>query len=612
MIFQRLFCWAGLVLFVPWASAGAERLVLDVDLSASRVRPEGRAQFIGAQDSRPLRFDVQSPASGADVSLVFGRPVLLAGKDRLVLEGRGEESTGLAVHISRLVLLDANGRAAAVHEEDFMFGPEWNRRTLLFADFDQRPPETIRGVVIYLWQPGEIGQRYTLYLRRCQFLSPAEVAAELRPPAKSVRRWLVPRASAVAPEDRRWTNLGPGGGGWYRTVAISPHDGTCLVGGDVGGVYRSSDGCQSWRIVNTGISNTYINTFAFNPCDPNVVFAGSNGGVLKSTDGAMTWQIRRAGFGPVATFGLSASISAIAIDPTCPSVVYAGVGHEREYGQLRADTYGGRVYKSTDGGDAWKPVDLPGGEPARRLSVFSIVFDPRDSKHLVASTQDGLFQSHDAGQSWQRLGRGLDGYLTTLLVPKADGPDTMLLAYCRGPVRRGGVLKSTDGGQSWQPANQGLPASEEAWRIVADAQDPNTYYVGWHRHSGLFVTRDGGATWRPVNLSGNIHSAWFFVGHNVTGIAVDPRHPARLVYSNDMDLYQTPMEARPGTKSPPTGFAQPRPTIRPSGKDADARSSAWAGRRHWPSIPPIPAHSISVIWTPTAGRATTAAGPATG
>jgi hypothetical protein len=42
MIFQRLFWLAGLALFVPLASAGAARPVWDVDLSASRVRPEGR------------------------------------------------------------------------------------------------------------------------------------------------------------------------------------------------------------------------------------------------------------------------------------------------------------------------------------------------------------------------------------------------------------------------------------------------------------------------------------------------------------------------------------------------------------------------------------------
>ena len=539
MILHRLCCLIGVVLLTPLVSIAANWSLTDVDPAASRVTPGGELQLIGTQDASHLRFDVQSESPGAEVSIIFQRPLSLVGKDRLVLEGRGEESTGSAVHISRVALLDADGRSAAICEDDLMFPPEWNRRTLVLDDFDRRPPETVRGVIVSLWEPGEVGKRYTLRLRRCEFLSRDQVAAELKPTLEKHRPMVASHASTAQVEDRRWTNLGPGGGGWYRTVAISPHDGLCLVGGDVGGVYRSNDQCRTWTIANQGIPNTYINTFAFHPRDPRVVYAGSNGGVLKSTDGATTWQIRREGFPPLVTFGLSAPISAIAIDPDRPDIVYAGVGHEREYGLLQAGTRGGRIYKSVDGGDSWKPVDLPGGQSARRLSVFTILFDPRDTRRLVASTQEGPFQSRDSGESWQRLGQKLDGYLTTFLTFKADQPDTMLLAYCRGPDRRGGVLKSTDGGQSWQPANKGLPEKEEAWRIIAHPQDPNTYYLGWHRQSGLFVTHDCGETWQAVNQAGNIESAWFFVGENVTGIGIDPRNPSRLVYCNDMDLYQT-------------------------------------------------------------------------
>ncbi len=542
MILQRAYCLIGVISLMSLSSAVADLSLPDVDLAASRVSPDGKVQSIGAEGARHLQFDVQSESPGAEISIVFHRPLSLTGKDRLVLEGRGEESTGLAVHVSRVALVGADGRFAAVHENDLMFPPEWNRRTLLLDDFDSRSPETILGVVFSLWEPGEVGKRYTMRLRRCEFLSPQQVAAELQPVPEKVRPTLTPRASTVDLEDRRWTNLGPGGGGWYRTVAISPHDDLCLVGGDVGGVYRSSDQCRTWTIVNSGVPNMYINTFAFHPRDPGVVYAGSNGGVLKSTDGAATWQIRRNGFPPLATFGQSAPISAIAVDPVRPTIVYAGVGHERNYGALEAGTHGGRIYKSIDGGDTWKPADLPGlpgGESARHLSVFSICIDPRDTRHLYASTQDGPFQSRDSGESWHRLGQKLNDYLTTFLTLKADQPDTMLLGYCRGPDQRGGALKSTDGGQSWQPANKGLPEKEEAWRIIAHPQDPNTYYLGWHRQSGLFVTHDCGVTWQPVNQSGNIDSAWFFVGETVTGIDIDPKNPSRLVYCNDMDLYQT-------------------------------------------------------------------------
>lgn len=324
MILHRACCLIELTIIASLSSVVANGSLPDIDLAASRVSPAGDVQSIGAEGARHLQFDVQSKSPNAQISLVFHRLVSLAGKDRLVREGRGEESTGLAVHVSRVTLLDADGRSVAVHQEDLMFPPEWNRRTLLLDDFDRRPTEPVRAIVVSLWEPGEVGRRYTLRLRRCEFISPEQVAAELRPIPKKGRPARTPPASTAKVESRHWTNLGPGGGGWYRTVAISPHDGVCLIGGDVGGVYRSTDQCRSWSIVNSGIPNTYINTFAFHPRDLGVVYAGCNGG----------------------------------------------------------------------------------------------------------------------------------------------------------------VLKSTDGGQSWHPANKGLPTKEEAWRIIAHPQDPNTYYLGWHRQSG--------------------------------------------------------------------------------------------------------------------------------
>ncbi len=486
-----------------------------------------------------LRFDLRPESAMSSVHLVFRSSVPTAGTDRLVIEGRSDEGSGLALCVSRVRLLDANGPDHLVYEPDLILPPEWNRRTILLRDFEGDVPDMVSGLELSLWAPQEAGRRFSLYLRRCELLGPADVAAELRPPTRPRQARAVAQSGRVPPEHAHWTNFGPGGGGWYRVVAISPHDGTCFVGADVGGMYRSTDNCRTWDIVNSGMPNLYINTITFHPSDPRIVFAGSNGGVLKSTDGGTTWAIKRHGFPPLVTFGLSAPICAIAVHPASPDTVYAGVGHERNYGTLRPGTVGGRIFRSIDGGETWRMVELPGGEEARRLSVLCIRVHPTHPSRLYATTQGGLFVSADRGESWTRLRQALDGYETTFLVIKQDEPDVMLLAYHRGPDGRGGVLKSTDGGERWVESNGGLPAKEGAWRIIAHPDDANTYYIGWHRGSGLFVTHDCGATWQPVNLAHNIRSAWFFVGASVTGIDIDSRNPSRLVYCNDMDLYQT-------------------------------------------------------------------------
>ena len=537
--FRRIGPLVALVVVAAGAVDGAG-LLSRVDLAQCDGSPAERVS-VEATDTH-LRFVVQPEDNNSSIRVVFREALSLKGKERLVLEGRSEESSGQGTCLSRISLHPAGAGEDALYEPDLRFPPEWNQRTVLLNEFEGAVPEEVRAVTIHVWAPDETGGEYRICLRRCEFLSRAEVARELTVSKGPARARKPARALPVAEDHRRWVNFGPGGGGWYRVVAISPHDGACFVGGDVGGVYRSLDGCRTWRICNAGIPNTYINTFAFHPTDERIVFAGSNGGVLKSTDGGTTWSIKREGFPPLLTFDQSAPISAIAIDPARPETVYAGVGHERGYGALRGRTIGGRIFKSADGGETWRMIELPGDEEARKLSVFCIRFHPGDTRRLYASTQKGLFTSSDAGESWERLGKGLEGYLTTFLVIKQDEPSTMLLAYragrASGPTR-GGVLKSTDGGATWAPSNEGLPAQEEAWRIIAHPTDSDTYYVGWHRRSGMFVTHDCGATWQPVNMSGNIRSAWFFEGKNVTGIDIDPRNPDRLIYCNDMDLYQT-------------------------------------------------------------------------
>ena len=457
---------------------GTMKRQVDLQECGSTSREGARACF--GRDGR-LEMALRSQAATAQVRVALRRPASLTGKDRLIIEGRAELPSRLPLCIAQVQLVGTSGHEKMVYDPDLLLPFEWNRHTLLLDEFKGPKLAEVQAVILALWAPSEVGRDYELHLRRCEFLSLKQVATELRTTA-TPRSRIEPHALAVPPEDRRWTSFGPGGGGWYRTVAISPHTGDCFVGADVGGIYRSTDGCRSWQIVNTGIPNLYINTITFHPHDPKIVFAGCNGGVLLSVDGGTTWSIQREGFPPLMTFGQSAPISAIAVDPAEPDNVFAGVGHERDYGKLPQDTEGGRIYKSSDGGKSWKACQLP-SDRAKELSVLSLQFDPRDHLRLFASTQGGLFLTSNGGDTWQPLGSGLEAYTTTMLVVDRKSPDTLFLAYARGPEKRGGVLKSTDGGINWQPSNQGLPDCEDAWRIIADPQKSDTYYLGWHRRS---------------------------------------------------------------------------------------------------------------------------------
>jgi len=490
-----------------------------IDLAASSG---GRLSMVG----EVCRAEIVPASASSQLRIVFAEPLPSAGKERLVLVGRAEEPSGEGLTIAQTTLLDERGQPALTYEPDYRFEHQWNLREFLFDDLGQGVPARLGGLVFAFWSPGSEGQTITFRLQRCALQSRDEVAAELAPPPPPRPQPLAPSA---APGDGRWTSLGPGGGGWYRTIAISPHDGTCFIGADVGGIYRSRDGCRTWEMVNDGLTNRYVNCLAFDPLDPQVIYAGSNGGPLKSTDGGATWQVKRQGLPPLMTFGESAPIASLAIAPSQPQIVLAGVGHERDYGTLPAQTVGGRIFRSTDGGERWTMTELPGGDAVRRLSVLSLLFDPHAPERVFVTTTGGLFRSDDQGLTWRRFGGAFAGYAPTFLALARDDPQRMLLAYHAGPNRRGGILLTTDGGETWRESNTGLPAAEAAWRLLADPVDPRTFYVGWHRQAGLFVTRDGGATWSAANTRG-IRSAWFFTGQNVTGLAIDPRDPRRMLY----------------------------------------------------------------------------------
>lgn len=174
------------------------------------------------------------------------------------------------------------------------------------------------------------------------------------------------------------------------------------------GVYKSENGGKKWK--NMGLKNSeHIANIVIDPTNPNTVYVAAYGpvwsdggdrGVYKSTDGGETWTC-------VKSVSQYTGCNNLVMDPRDPKVLYAAF-HQR---QRKVFTYIGggpesAVYKSTDGGATWKKLDgLPGGDVGR----IGIDVSPVNPDYVYAVVEapekkGGIYRSTDRGASWEKMG----------------------------------------------------------------------------------------------------------------------------------------------------------------------------------------------------------------
>jgi photosystem II stability/assembly factor-like uncharacterized protein len=197
-------------------------------------------------------------------------------------------------------------------------------------------------------------------------------------------------------------------------------------------------------------------------------------------------------------------IQTLAIDPQNPQILYAG-------------TTGGGIFKSTDGGSSWQPINnglMEDGPPA--IQTFAI--DPLNPQNLYASksgelSPPGVFKSTNGGENWSTADTGLPNgiYFSKLLIdPQA--PQTLYAVACCY-----GIYKSTNGGDNWSGLDPGIGN----WAIsdlVIDPQTPQTLYL--LSGAGLYKSFDGGDNWDVVNTDFDLRQASI--------LALDPQIPQTL------------------------------------------------------------------------------------
>jgi hypothetical protein len=160
-----------------------------------------------------------------------------------------------------------------------------------------------------------------------------------------------------------------------RTLVEAP-DGSVLVGSDAG-IYKSTDGCKSWKQVFKGdmvTSIIFVDKF---------LFAGGLQGLLRSADGGEHWDLIETNIGRAYHIGtIESGVTAI----------FEGVSPYKDSIQTRMKN---DLFVSADGGETWTSLDasLPTDQ-----NVFGIV---QSGTYLFCSLDSGIYRSGDKGGSWQ-------------------------------------------------------------------------------------------------------------------------------------------------------------------------------------------------------------------
>ena len=176
-----------------------------------------------------------------------------------------------------------------------------------------------------------------------------------------------------------------------RWIAPSPHDaGLILVGIELGGLMRSTDGGQSWQDHRPG-AQPDVHSLAWHPHTPRRAYEAGGGGAAFSTDAGETWQGADEGRDRNYTWS-------VAVDHEDPDRWYvsASTGPFAAHGGRDPQA---RIYRRL-GGEPWHPLDGGLPEPLPAMPYALVATDDR----LFAGLADGqLWESRDRGDTWTPL-----------------------------------------------------------------------------------------------------------------------------------------------------------------------------------------------------------------
>ena len=301
-----------------------------------------------------------------------------------------------------------------------------------------------------------------------------------------------------------WDNISDGFfGGSIGSVSVAASDqnviyvggGEQTVRGNVSygyGVWKSVDAGKTWK--QKGLEESrHISRISIHPTNPDIVYAAVLGdlyidtevrGVYKSTDGGDTWK--RILFAN----SISGAVD-LTFDPNNPRILYASTWRIRRTPyDLSSGGEGSGLWKSTDSGETWVSLNDKEGMPKGILGIIGVTVSPVNSQRVwavIENEKGGLFRSEDGGEKWSKVNesrsiRQRAWYYSRIY---ADPKDEDVIY-----VMNVSYHKSKDGGKSFESNNAPHGDHHDLW--IAP-ENPDRMIIA--DDGGGQVTYDGGETW---------------------------------------------------------------------------------------------------------------------
>ena len=374
------------------------------------------------------------------------------------------------------------------------------------------------------------------------------------------------------------------GGRSFAVAGHASQPNTFYMGSVGGGVWKTENAGRTWYPVSDqGIPIGSIGAIAVAPSNSNIVYVGTGEsdirtqhsygiGMYKSMDAGKTWTH--------IGLGLTRRIGRVVVDPTNANRVYVAA-----LGDIYAPSPDRGVYRSIDGGASWKKILVKtGGEDT--VGAVDLSIDPKNPRILYASLWatrrppwevyapaylpgSGLYKSTDGGDAWKQLSGGFPsdpfvGRIGIAIAPSnpnrvwavVDDVGAAIAAPRTGgetpaPAAKpaGGIYVSNDAGAARKLVNNENRLWGRGWyfaQIAVDPINPDRAYVC---NTATYMTTDGGKTWVPVKGApggDDYHQMW-----------INPKDGNRMVLSSD----QGTVVSVDGAKTWSTWYNQPTAQI---------------------------------------------------